>query len=101
MMLSLKSNSDTHLTFYLALMKLLAILVIMYKLAHRNNSNYISHLIAIYLYFAGVKVDAITLLNHLGHFVIYNSLFEKMREIKAYNTTFIKQQATNCKFISS
>lgn len=95
MMLSLKSHSDTYLTSHLLSIKLLAFVIIMCKSAHRNNSNYISFLVAMYLYSAGAKVDAITLLNHLGFFVLYNSLLKKLRDIKTYSATFIKQQATN------
>ena len=99
MMLSLRFNSDTCLTSYLALMKLLAVLVIMCRSAHRNNSNYIPLLVAMYLYSAGAKIDAITLLNHLGLSVLYNSLLKKLRDIKAYSTAFIKPQAINCKLV--
>ena len=78
MMFSLRSNSNTCLTSHLASMKLLAVLIIMCRSAHRNNSNYITLLVAMYLYSAGVKVDAITLLNHLGLSVLYNSLLRKL-----------------------
>lgn len=100
-MFSLRSNSDTRLTPHLALMKLLAVLVIMYRLAHQNNSNYIHPLMAMYLYSTRVKVDAITLLNHLGLSVLYNLLLRKLRDIKAHSIAFINQQATNFKFVSS
>lgn len=52
-----------------------------------------------YLYSAGA--DAITLLNHLGLSVPYNSLLRKLRDIKAHSAAFIKKQATNCKFVGS
>lgn len=90
MMLSLRSNSDTRLTSHLASMKLLAVLVIMCRSAHRNNSNYIPLLMAMYLYSAGAKVDAIMLFNYLGLSVLYNSLLRKLRDIKAHSATFIK-----------
>lgn len=90
MILSLRSNSNTRLPSHLALMKLLAVLVIMCKSAHRNNSNYIPLLVAMYLYSAGAKVDAITLLNYLGLSVSYNSLIRKLRDIKAHSAVFIK-----------
>lgn len=47
-------------------MKIITILVIFCRSAHRNNSNYLPLLMALYLYSAGACVDAITLLNHLG-----------------------------------
>ena len=101
MILSLRSNSDTLLTSHLALMKLLAVFIIMCRSAHRNNSNYIPFLVIMYLYSAGAKVNAITLLNHLGLSVLYNSLLRKLRDIKGHSIVFIKQQATNCKLIGS
>ena len=54
-----------------------------------------------YWYLAGAKVDAITLLNHFGLSVLYNSLFKKLRDIKTHSATFIKQQATNWKLVGS
>lgn len=88
--LSLRSNSNIYLTIHLISMKLLAILRIIYRSAYRNNSNYISLLMAMYLYSAGVKVNAIMLLNHLGLSVLYNLLFKKLRDIKAHSVAFIK-----------
>lgn len=52
-----------------------------------------------YLYSIGTKVDTITLLNHLGFYVLYNLLLRKLRDIKAHSTVFIKQQVTNCKLV--
>lgn len=101
MILSLKSNSDIRLTSHLALIKLLAVFVIICKSAHRNNSNYISLFMAIYLYSTEAKVDAITLLSHLGLPVMYNLLLRKLRDIKTHSAIFIKQQATSCKLVSS
>lgn len=89
-MLSLRSNSDICLTAYLASIKLLAILVIMCRSVYRNNNNYILLLVDMYLYSARVKVNAITLLNHLGLSILYNSFLRKLRDIKAYNAVFIK-----------
>ena len=105
MVLGVSSNFDAHLISYLAFhqasMKLLTILVVMYRSAHRNNSNYIFLFLVMYLYSAGAKVDAITLLNHLGLFVLYNLLLQKLRDIKAHNTAFIKKQASNYKLVGS
>ena len=101
MILSLRFNSDTRLTSHLVSMKLLAVLVIMCKSAYWNNSNYLSFLVAMYFYLAGAKVNTITLLNYLGLFTLYNLLLRKQRDIKAHSAAFIKQQATNCKFIGS
>lgn len=63
---------------HLISMKVVAVLVILCRSAHRNNSNYFSLLIALYLYSAGTKIDAITLLNHLGLFVFYSVLQTKL-----------------------
>lgn len=58
------SSSSTY--SHLVSMKIVAILVILCHSAHRNKSNYIPLLIALYLYSAGARVDAINLLNHFG-----------------------------------
>lgn len=89
------------ITSHLASMKLLAILVILCRSAYRNNSNYFPLLVAIYLYLAGAKVDAIILLIHLGLLVLYNVLLKGLRSITSASTTFIKQQARNCKLVST
>lgn len=47
------TTSSASITTHLAFMKLIAILVILYKLAHQNNSNYVPLLIAMYLYLVG------------------------------------------------
>lgn len=89
-MLSLRSNSNTYLTSHLASIKLLAVFIIICRSAHQNNSNYIPFFVAMYLYLARAKVDAIILLNHLGLSVLYNLLLRKLRDIKAHNALFIK-----------
>lgn len=103
MVLGVSSNSDAYLTSHLASyqvsMKFLTIFAVMCRSAHRNTSNYIFLLMAIYLYSAGAKVNAIILLNHLGLSVSYNSLLRKLRDIKANSTAFIKKQASNCKLV--
>lgn len=71
-------------------MTLLAVFVIMYKLAYCNNSSYIPLLVAVYLYSAEAKVDALTLLNHLCLFLLYNLLLKKPKDIKAHSAAFIK-----------
>lgn len=91
--------SKSVMTSYLALMKLLIILVILYKSAHCNHSNYFPLLVAIYLYLARAKVDTIILLNYLRISVSYDVLLKKLRSIMSSNATFIKQQSTNCKLI--
>lgn len=53
-----------------------------------------------YLYSASAKVDAIILLNHFGLSMLYNFLLQKLRDIKAHNTIFIKKQASNYKLMS-
>lgn len=81
-------------------MKLVAIFIIIYRLAHRNNNNYIFFLIAMYMYSAGARVDAITLLNYLGISVLYNILIRKLRNITTSSIAFIKEQTSNNRFIS-
>ena len=93
--------SKLAITSHLASMKLLAIFVIFCRSAHRNNSNYFPLLVVIYLPSARAKVDAITLLNHLGLSVSYNVLLKRLRNIILSSTAFIKQQAANCKLIGT
>lgn len=63
LMLSIGPISRSPLTSHLASMKLLAMFINICRSAHQNNSNYILLLMTIYIYLAGAKVDAITLLN--------------------------------------
>ena len=85
------ATTTSSTTSHLASMKLVAILVIMCRSAHRNNSNYLPLLVAMYLYSAGARVDAITLLNHLGLSVSYNVLLRTLRNIKDSSAAFIKE----------
>lgn len=87
------------LTSYLALIKLLIIFVIICQSTCRKNTNYISLLVAIYIYSAGTKIDTITLLNRLGLFVLYNVFLRKLGSITSSSITFIKEQVSNYKFI--
>lgn len=80
------SSQQTSLTsiatyFRLVGIMIVTILVILCRSAHRNNSNYIFLLIAIYMYSAGAQVDIITLLNHLGLSVSYDILQKKLKEV--------------------
>lgn len=101
LMQSIGLLSKSAMTSHLVLMKLLAILVILCRSAHWNNSNYFPLLVAIYLYSTRAKVDAITLLNHLGLSVSYNVLLKRLRSIMSSSAAFIKQQATNCKLVGT
>lgn len=80
-------------------MKLVAILAILCQLAHQNNSNYLQLLVALYLYSAGARVDAITLLNHLGLLVLYHVLLKRLRGISLSNKDWIKKQSLNRKLV--
>ena len=96
------SNSVQHPSkLYLISMKLVAVLLILCHSAHRNNSNYISFLIGLYLYSAGAKVDAITLLNHLELSVSYNVLQKKFRDISLSSKQWIRRQANNCQLVGT
>lgn len=75
------SNSSRTSNLHVVAIKLVAILVILCRSADRNNSNYVPLLIALYLYSAGARVDAITLLNHLGLSVSYDVLQKKSSRI--------------------
>lgn len=62
-------------------MKIVIIPVIFYCSTHWNNSNYVPLLLALYIYSAGARVNAITLLNHFGLLVSYNVLQRKFKDI--------------------
>lgn len=89
----------TPFTFYMTLMKLIAILVIIYKLAHQKNSNYILFLIIIYLYLASIWMDAITLFNYFGILVLYIIFIRKLRDITTSSIIFIKKQALSNRLV--
>ena len=93
------SSSSTH--SHLISMKIVAILVILCRSTHQNNSNYIPFLIALYLYSAGARVDAITLLNHLGLSVSYDVLQRKLKDITTSSIAWIKAQGSNCKLVGT
>lgn len=57
--LTLRSSSISYLTS----IKLLEILVIIYRSAHHNNSNEILLFMAMYIYLTDTKVDIIIFLN--------------------------------------
>lgn len=86
---------------HLISMKLVAVLVILCRSAHRNNSNYLPLMVALCLYSAGAKVDAITLLNHLGLSVSYNVLQSKLRDITLSSKQWIRQQAQNRQLVGT
>lgn len=98
---SIRLISRSIMTSQLVFMKLVAILVILYRSAHWNNNNYISLFITVYLYLAGVKIDIITLFNHLGLFILHNVLLKKLREITKSNATWIKVQVSNYRLVGS
>lgn len=83
LVLSMGLISRNLLTSYLVLMKLIAIFVIFCRFCHQNNSNYIYLFVTTYLYFANVKIDAITFLNYFDILVLYNVLLKKLKNIIA------------------
>ena len=82
-------------------MKLIVILVILYQSAHRNNSNYIPLLVALYFYSAGARIDGITLLNHFGLSVSYDVLQRKLQSISTTSKQWIRQQASNSHLVGT
>ena len=101
LVLSVGPTSRSPLTFHLVSIKLVTILVILCRSAYRNNSNYVPLLVAMYLYFADARVNSITFLNHFGILVLYNVLLRKFKSITAFNSAFIKAQASNCKLVGT
>lgn len=98
---SVSPTLNTPHTSHVASMKLVAILVIICKSTHRNNSNYIPLFIAMYLYSAGARVDTITLFNHLRISILYNILMRKLRSITTSSVVFIKERASNNRLIGT
>lgn len=92
---------STLLIFYLVSIKLIIILVIICRLVYQNNSNYLLLIMTMYLYSASTLIDIITLLNYLDLFILYNVFLRTLRNIKASNTAFIKEQAINSKLVST
>lgn len=84
---------------HLPSIKLIAIFVILCKLAHQNNNNYILLFIAIYLYLFGVQVDAVIFFNYFGLLVLDNIFLGKLKSIIISSTLFIKEQAFKNKFV--
>ena len=101
MIMSVGPTSSHSSNLHLVAMKIIAVLVILCRSAHRNNSNYIPLFIALYLYSAGARVDAITLLNHLGLSVSYQVLQSKLRDITATSKQWIKDQAQNRQLVGT
>lgn len=56
---------------------------------------------ALYMYSAELKVDAITFLNHLRLSVSYKVLFKKLRDITLANKLYIKKQVKNTQLVST
>lgn len=50
---------------------------------------------ALYMYFAAAKGNAIIFLQQLSFFILYNILLKKLKSITISNTIFIKKQAYN------
>ncbi|MCJ1344728.1 hypothetical protein MMC31_002931 [Peltigera leucophlebia] len=95
----LAKSSD--IASHLANMKLVTILVTLCRSTHHNNSNYLPLLITLYLYSAGARVDAITLLNHLGLSVSYDTLQRKLKSIFFQSARWINMQASNPKLVGT
>lgn len=70
-------SSDSHIVS----MKLITILMVLCRLAHCNNSNFFSLLIALYFYSTSAQVDAIMLFNQMGLTVLYNVFLYKLKAI--------------------
>lgn len=94
-------SSQSLAYLQLVSMKIVAILVILCRSAHRNNSNYIPLLIALYMYSAGARDDASTLLNHLGLSVSYDVLQKRLKDITNNSQLWIKEQLSNCRLVGS
>lgn len=94
-------NSSQTSNLHVVAMKLVAILVILCYFPHRNNSSYVLLLIALYLYSAGARVDAITLLNNLELSVLYNVFQKKLWDITTTTKHWIRQQAKNQQLVGT
>lgn len=66
--------TKTFIRLHLSDMKVVAVLLILGRLAHCNKSNYFPLFITLYLYYARVRIDAITFLNHFSISVLYDVL---------------------------
>lgn len=95
------TTSIQNQTSNLSNIKLITIFIILYRLAYQNNSNYLSLLIRLYLYFARAYVDAIMLFNCFGLSILYNIFQKSLRNIIESSQVWIKEQATNYKLIGT
>ena len=98
---SVGPSSRSPTAAQLVAMKQVAILIILCRLANQNNSNYLPLLLALYMYSAGARVDAITLFNHLGLSVSYNVLRKRLRDITQASLATIKAQASNPRLVGA
>ena len=95
------SRQTVYIDSHLVQMKIVAILTILCRSSHRNNTSYIPLAIGLYLYSAGACVDAITLLNHLGLLVFYDALQKKLRKLSHTGKQWIKSQQSNKKLVGT
>lgn len=77
----------------------IAILIILCKLDHWNNSNDISLFIALYLYLTGVKINLIIFFNYISLFVLHNMLLKILHKISKSSVACIKAYTSNCRLI--
>lgn len=94
-------SSSFSFDLHLISMKIILVLVILCRLAHWNNSNYFPLRVTLYMYSTGAKIDAITLLNHLGLPVLYKVLQKKFHGITLMQKKWIKQRASNWQLVST
>lgn len=67
-------------------------LIILYRLAYSNNSNYFPVFIAFYLYSTGIEIDVITIFNHFRVIVLQNVFLKKLGEITKSSTIKSKRR---------
>lgn len=79
--------AKTSIRLHLSDMKVVAVLLILSRSAYCNKSNYFPLFIAFYLYCAGVRIDAITFLNHFSISVLYDVLQKKLKKIFSLSMT--------------
>lgn len=89
LVLGISFISKSVLISYLTSMKLFAIFVIIYRLVHWNNNNYVFLFMVRYMYLTDAKVAVIILFNHFSFSILYNVLLKNLRDIITSSTTFI------------
>ncbi|MCJ1470909.1 hypothetical protein MMC07_009557 [Pseudocyphellaria aurata] len=95
------SRAATEYGQHVTDMKIITVLTILCRSAHRNNSHYLPLQLALYLYSTGARVDVLALFNNLGLLVSNNVLQNQLANLASKRMRMIKDQNTNRKLVGT